>query len=96
MSAMSEVKAVRAVVRGRVQGVGFRFATVEEARRRGVTGWVRNLPAGRVEVLAQGSESAVESLVAWLAAGPRLASVMDVEVAPVDPDPDLVSFQVRF
>jgi acylphosphatase len=93
---MSDVKAVRAVVRGRVQGVGFRFATVEEARRRGVTGWVRNLPAGRVEVLAQGPESAVESLVTWLAEGPRLALVVGVELASAEPDADLVSFQVRF
>ena len=95
MSAMPEVKAVRAVVSGRVQGVGFRFATVEAAHRLGVTGWVQNLPGGQVEVLAQGSEGAVDDLVAWLADGPRWASVVNVEVTPSESDAGLSTFSVR-
>ena len=96
MSAMSDLRAIRAVVAGRVQGVGFRFATREEARRRGVTGWVRNLPDGRVEVMAQGREPVVDGFAAWLAKGPRLATVVDVDVVSVEPEADLATFSVRF
>jgi len=93
---MPAMTAVRVIVTGRVQGVGFRYTTVAEAQRRGLIGWVRNLNDGRVEVLAQGSEVAVDDLVAWLVVGPRLASVVDVEVTPVEPDAGLATFHVRF
>ncbi len=96
MSRVPEMKAVRATVTGRVQGVGFRYATAEEARRRGLAGWVRNLADGRVEVMAQGSVPVVDSLVAWLTDGPRLASVVNVEVVSVEPETDLAGFSVRF
>lgn len=96
MSAMSAVKAIRALVTGRVQGVGFRYATLSEAQKRDLTGWVRNLSDGRVEVGAQGPSDSVDDFVAWLAIGPRPASVVNVEVAPVEPDAGLVTFQVRF
>jgi len=94
--AVPAVIAVSAIVTGRVQGVGFRYATLREAQQRGLTGWVRNLSDGRVEVLALGPSVAVNDLVAWLAEGPRLASVTNVEVIPVEPDPGLSTFQVRF
>lgn len=96
MPDMPAMTAVRVIVTGRVQGVGFRYTTVAEAQRRGLIGWVRNLNDGRVEVLAQGSEVAVDDLVAWLVVGPRLASVVDVEVTPVEPDAGLATFHVRF
>ncbi|MDH3260709.1 MAG: acylphosphatase [Acidimicrobiia bacterium] len=96
MPAVPAVIAVSAIVTGRVQGVGFRYATLREAQQRGLTGWVRNLSDGRVEVLALGPSVAVNDLVAWLAEGPRLASVTNVEVIPVEPDPGLSTFQVRF
>lgn len=70
----------RCVVRGRVQGVFFRAATRDEARRLGVTGWARNLSDGTVEVLACGSDEAVQALVRWLWRGPPLAEVAGVEV----------------
>jgi acylphosphatase len=69
------------VVSGRVQGVAFRIATVEEARRLGLEGWVRNLRDGRVEALAEGERPKVEALVAWCRHGPPPARVMDVEVS---------------
>jgi acylphosphatase len=94
--AMPAVKAIRAMVTGRVQGVGFRYTTISEAQQRNLTGWVRNLPAGDVEVLAQGPPAAVDDFVAWLAIGPRLASVVNVEVTPVEPDAGLATFHVRF
>ena len=69
---------LRCHVSGRVQGVGFRYATAEKALNLGVTGYVRNLPDRRVEVLACGEERAVNALRNWLWQGPHLARVSDV------------------
>jgi acylphosphatase len=70
----------RAVVKGRVQGVSFRAHTQEQARQRGLLGWVRNLPDGSVELEAQGAPGAVEELLQWCrAGGPSQASVDEVE-----------------
>ncbi len=69
---------VHLLVEGLVQGVAFRAYTTEEARRLGVQGWVRNLPDGRVEVLAEGERAAVEALAAWCRRGPPAARVADV------------------
>ncbi len=71
--------AFRAVVRGRVQGVGFRETTVRRARELGVLGWVRNAPEGEVLVHAEGVPHAVEALAAFLGEGPRSARVEAVE-----------------
>jgi acylphosphatase len=90
------MKAARVLVSGRVQGVGFRYSTVEQAKRLGLSGWVRNLPSGQVEAFVQGPDSAVDDLVAWLAGGPRWASVSGVEVTPAEPDDGLAAFHVRF
>lgn len=75
--------AVRAhvLVSGFVQGVFFRHATAQRARSRGVTGWVRNLPDGRVEAVFEGEEEAVRFLVGWCRSGPPHASVAAVEVS---------------
>jgi DNA ligase D-like protein (predicted 3'-phosphoesterase) len=75
--------AVRAVVQGRVQGVGFREATVAEAHRLGVLGWVRNGEAGAVAVHAEGPERALEQLVEFLGKGSPAARVEAVEVEKV-------------
>ncbi len=76
-------EAIRAVVRGDVQGVGFRDATRRRARELGVMGWVRNGEDGTVLVHAEGAEPGVGGLVAFLHEGPRLARVVDVEVEKV-------------
>lgn len=77
---MAAAKAqVRVVIHGRVQGVGFRFATVHEARALGLTGCVRNLADGSVEVQAEGERSRLQMLVAWSHQGPRAARVTKVE-----------------
>ncbi|HEX8170588.1 MAG TPA: acylphosphatase, partial [Thermoanaerobaculia bacterium] len=65
----------RFLVRGQVQGVGFRWSARTEARRLGLVGRVRNLPDGAVEAEAQGDDAAVEAFAAWLARGPRWARV---------------------
>ena len=69
-----------ATIRGRVQGVCFRAETREVARGLGLAGFVRNTPAGEVEVVARGEEGALESLLAFLHRGPALARVTRVEV----------------
>jgi DNA ligase D-like protein (predicted 3'-phosphoesterase) len=75
--------AVRAVVRGEVQGVGFRDATVRRARALGVRGWVRNAPDATVLVHAEGAEREVAELVAFLRVGPPPARVSEVAVERV-------------
>ena len=75
----------RFVISGRVQGVGFRWFTHETATREGVTGWVRNLPDGRVEALVEGDEEAVVRVERALRAGPRSAHVDTVAVDDQEP-----------
>ncbi|HXQ89786.1 MAG TPA: DNA polymerase ligase N-terminal domain-containing protein [Solirubrobacterales bacterium] len=80
---MSEAKkAVRAVVRGKVQGVFFRDGTVARAGELGVLGWVRNADDGTVQVHAEGPPAAVDGLLAFLEEGPPAARVEAVEVEP--------------
>jgi DNA ligase D-like protein (predicted 3'-phosphoesterase) len=74
-------KGVRATVRGGVQGVGFRYATVERAGQLGVLGWVRNEDDGTVVVQAEGPDEAVDALLEWLGEGPPGAAVEEVSVA---------------
>lgn len=82
-------------VRGRVQGVNFRYYTMQEARKLGVTGWVRNLIDGRVEAIFEGEDEAVESMVNWCRHGPPSAAVEDVEVLWVEPTGEFSDFGVR-
>lgn len=79
-------KAIRATVRGGVQGVGFRETTRRRALELGALGWVRNAEDGAVLVHAEGSAEAVDGLVAFLGEGPRGASVEGVEVDEVKPE----------
>jgi len=76
------VKRVRVVVVGRVQGVFFRSTCATLARRRGLTGFVRNLPDGRVEAVFEGIDDDVDALVAWCGVGPDHGRVDRVEVFP--------------
>jgi acylphosphatase len=69
---------VHLLVSGLVQGVAFRASTVQEARRLGLRGWVRNLPDGRVEAEAEGERAALEALAAWCRRGPPAARVDQV------------------
>ena len=71
--------AKRFTVQGRVQGVGFRYFVVREAQALGLAGWVRNLPDGRVEVLAAGEAGVVDTLEGRLWHGPPHARVSEVE-----------------
>jgi len=91
----SLVLARRFLVRGSVQGVGFRWFVEREAHILQVAGWVRNNPDGSVEVLAHGSRDQLAGLHSRLREGPRAARVDEVEVSESDPTPGLSSFQVR-
>ena len=79
----ADATAVRAVVRGAVQGVGFRDAVLRLARRLGLMGWVRNGEDGSLLVHGEGPETAVEDLIAFLRKGPRGARVTEVTTEPV-------------
>jgi acylphosphatase len=74
------MRRVRAIATGRVQGVTYRASTVEQARAHGLTGWVRNVADGSVELEAQGDDAAVAALLAWCEHGPPAARVTGVAV----------------
>ncbi len=71
---------VHVLVAGRVQGVGFRWAVEDGARREGLTGWVRNLPDGRVEAVFEGDGEQVQRMVDLCRRGPAAVRVEDIEV----------------
>ncbi|HZZ34464.1 MAG TPA: acylphosphatase [Caulobacteraceae bacterium] len=81
-----ERRAFRLTVRGRVQGVGYRWWASDEARRLGIDGWVRNRRDGSVEILAIGAEEAVQRLIEACRRGPPAAAVNSVECADADDD----------
>ncbi len=88
-------EARRFLVRGRVQGVGFRWFVEREAHVLGVSGWVRNNADGSVEVLAQGTRDQLLGLRSRLREGPRAARVDDVEESEVGPVAGLRSFRIE-
>jgi acylphosphatase len=85
----------RYLVDGRVQGVGFRYFTEAAASREGVSGWVKNLPDGRVEILAEGEAEAVERFERKVRHGPPGARVKDVEVEDMPPTGAVIGFLVK-
>lgn len=85
----------RFVVRGRVQGVGFRWFVRESARALGLAGHARNRTDGTVEVVARGPDAAIADLHQRLAAGPDLAEVDTVEVQELADDVSLTRFEIR-
>jgi acylphosphatase len=88
------VAAYRFRVRGRVQGVGYRYFVLREAERNSVTGYARNLPDGSVEVVAEGGAEALATLEARLREGPAFADVDSVEREAIAPRGDL-GFHIR-
>lgn len=92
---MSDIRRVRVVASGRVQGVFFRASTTDEAERLGLTGWVRNRPDGRVEAEFQGPAEAVDEAIDFCRHGPGMADVRDLDVDEVDPVPDEAGFAAR-
>lgn len=89
------IRRVRATVSGRVQGVYFRAATREVAADLGLSGWVRNLPDGRVEAVLQGPAATVDKAVEFCRSGPPTASVEDLELTELEPVEHERGFDVR-
>lgn len=83
--AAEDREAILALVRGRVQGVGFRYEARSKAKSLGLVGWVTNLSDGGLETYAEGPASAVATYVAWLRRGPPGASVDSIDVSERQP-----------
>ncbi|OUL18073.1 acylphosphatase [Nostoc sp. 106C] len=81
-------------ISGRVQGVGYRYATVDAASQLGLNGWVRNLPDSRVEAVFEGTREVVEEMIRWCYMGPPAAVVKNVVVEYEQPE-DLRRFEVQ-
>lgn len=80
---MQKKIAMNFLITGKVQGVWFRAGTQDEAKRLGITGWARNLPDGRVEVIACGDAEKILELHEWLKHGPELAEVKNVDAKEI-------------
>jgi acylphosphatase len=89
------IVARRYVIGGRVQGVGFRYFTEAAAAREGITGWVRNMPDGRVEVVAEGDREAVERFERNIRHGPPAARVDRVETDDMVPTGRETGFRIK-
>ncbi len=89
------MKTVHGFVSGHVQGVGYRYFVRSNAKRQKVTGWAKNLPDGRVEVLLQGGEVAIDIVVAALCDGPPLSSVSDLQIEEVSDFRPVPDFSIR-
>ena len=90
------IQRVEAQVSGRVQGVGFRHFTTQQARRLGVDGWVRNEPDGTVRVVAEGPRDALERLLDRLRDGPAGARVKIVQTDWMSASGKFAGFSVRY
>ena len=94
--AEKEKARLHVLIKGRVQGVCFRAYTRDEALARGLSGWVRNLPDGRVEALFEGEREVLNSMLVWCHQGPRYSCVDQVEVEWRPFLGDLQSFRIVY
>ena len=85
----------RVFISGRVQGVGYRFSTLNMAQHLGLTGWVRNLPDGRVEAVFEGTPETVEAAIRWCHQGSAAAIVQSVAVEREQPE-GVRDFTIRY
>jgi len=86
----------RFVVKGRVQGVGYRYFAIRAAAQTGVSGTVRNLPDGSVEAIAEGTDEAIAGFRRELTRGPSYSQVTSVEEAPLEPTGRYHGFNVVY
>ena len=90
------MKAFHALVLGEVQGVGFRYSATWRAKSLGITGWVRNLDDGSVEIWAEGGEEDLKEFVAWLREGPSGSWVRDLTLDWESPKNIYSSFGIAY
>jgi acylphosphatase len=93
---MRQAARLHVIISGRVQGVAYRYFAEKRAVPLGLTGWVRNLYDGRVEVVAEGERANLDIFLAELRRGPRLAQVEDVDVGWEEPTGEFAAFLIRF
>ena len=93
---MADKVRVQVLIEGRVQWVFFRASTRDEARARGLAGWVRNLPDGRVQALFEGDQRVVEDMLRWCRKGPPYAYVDHLETEWQPYQGDLTDFRVVY
>ena len=86
---------IHLLISGLVQGVFYRASTQAQAQALGLAGWVRNLPDGRVEVMAEGEVAALEALIDWCGSGPPSARVDVVEARELDASGEFTAFEIR-
>tara|TARA_A100001391_G_scaffold73142_1_gene47026 strand:- start:10878 stop:11153 length:276 start_codon:yes stop_codon:yes gene_type:complete len=89
------IKQKHCLISGRVQGVSYRYPAQQQAHQLGVTGWVRNLTDGRVELLIQGETEQLESMLKWAGQGPRFAEVTSLDISEQSPDQTFTDFEIR-
>ncbi|MEA2037804.1 MAG: acylphosphatase [Nanoarchaeota archaeon] len=90
------MKRAHLIVSGRVQGVWFRDTTNKVASKLGLKGFVRNLPDGNVEVIAEGNEEKIKKLVKFCHDGPEHADVNNVDISYEDSKDEFTTFSIRF
>lgn len=91
------IKQIKLQVSGRVQGVGFRFCTYQQAKKLGLVGYVKNLDNGDVEIIAQGDTTQIAKLIQWFnCGGPRSARIGNITIDELISLNDLTSFNVRY
>lgn len=88
-------KRIEATVRGRVQGVAFRYYTNNQARQLRLTGWVANRPDGSVRVVAEGAPGPLAAFAEWLHEGPSTAHVETVDLLWLDAVGEFTRFEIR-
>jgi acylphosphatase len=90
------LKRIRVTISGSVQGVAFRHETQKTAFSLNLTGWVRNLPDGRVEAVFAGADDSVAAMLHWCKKGPRLARVRDVQAREEAGAESFDAFEIRY
>lgn len=92
---MPTAQALHLFITGRVQGVGYRYATYKKANELGLSGWVKNLPDGRVEAWIEGAPDSQNQLLTWCHQGPAFAHVIDIETHKKAPKNTYDSFSIH-
>ncbi|MCK4324778.1 MAG: acylphosphatase [Armatimonadetes bacterium] len=92
---MHEASRARTVITGRVQGVGFRYFVIRNARQLGLVGWVRNCTDGAVEIVAEGDKQALQRLISKLQTGPAMAWVQNVSTRWQPAEDNFVDFVIE-